>query len=281
MVNPGPLPSTAAGPRPPTLPPLMDNSSVGAAAVPSLGENGKPRTEPPFVPPPSGCAAGRFCTAVLPLGNSTHRCDFCGGLIHCLMFCGKPYSEAVAEINVVGEFNPLQLSPLGRHNYYVSFKGEEHRMSVCHQCIERCTRIMVRPVASQASGEESSTTEEPILDVRTFVQAERAKHPEINMLHYLLALSTCLSPEERQENRLEEFQKKKWLSKVQCKPPKKTYVAVVKFHIELINFNEQDLNKEERTFPRIPRLGSDGRVEVNSLSRDIFFLVSSVVAAGD
>ena len=85
-------------------------------------------------------------------------------------------------------------------------------------------------------------------------QAERAKHPEINMLHYLLTLSTCLSPEERQENRLEEFQKKKWLSKVQCKPPKKTYVAVVKFRIELINFNEQDLNKEERTFPRIPRV---------------------------
>ena len=116
----------------PALPALPmdadDDDSAAAAESDSVnGDTGEHYFElsmaAPFVPPTSGCAAGRLCKSTLPLGESTHRCNNCGGRIHCLLLCGKSLSDAII---IIGSFDPWLLWPLGQFNYR-NFFGEERR----------------------------------------------------------------------------------------------------------------------------------------------------------
>lgn len=142
-----------------------------------------------------------LCNAVLQLGNSTHKYNLGGGGIHCLLFYGKRMTDVIADINAVGKFCSSKLSPLGQYNYDYRFEDDRSRMVACHQCISRCTRLMIIP--------EDEPQEQIIPDGRgSFLKAEEATNPEINVLHYLIALSTCISPEERQESRQVEYLQK-------------------------------------------------------------------------
>ena len=55
-----------------------------------------------------------------------------------------------------------------------------------------------------------------LLKNKSFIESTNTQIPDMCKLHYFIALSTCLSPEESQESRLEAFVKKRWLTKTQC-----------------------------------------------------------------
>lgn len=216
----------------------------------------------PFIPPPSGCCAGGHCTSPskVPLvysndsdvpGASTHFCDNCGGLFHCVLLCGQYVREVKSILddeptkNELGiKFDPNLLSPRGRHFYFTLDKGE--KMEMCHLCIERCKKVMV---VSEFFHE---------LDVESFidkkeVDAEPDKFTAITKLQHLVAFSTGLSEEERQETRLKDFVNKKWIKKSDCKPTKGMYLDATNLRIKVINEKEKGKDKKDRTFKKQPR----------------------------
>ena len=79
-----------------------DGNGASLAAFVDTSPNIPPPFEP-FIPPPSGCCAGGHCTSPskVPLvyskdsvpGASTHFCDNCGGLYHCVLLCGQYVRE--------------------------------------------------------------------------------------------------------------------------------------------------------------------------------------------
>ena len=113
-----------------------------------------PKTCEPFIPLSSefGCCAGEHCKSQsnLPLvyskdtvpGASTHFCNSCGGLYHCLLLCGEYVQEVKGILDVMGiKFDPHLLSPRGQYFYFTMDKGE--KMEMCHLCIERCKEVML------------------------------------------------------------------------------------------------------------------------------------------
>ena len=256
--------------------------SGGGALAATVDPNPSiPQTCDPFIPLPSefGCCAGEHCTSQskVPLvyskvtvpGASTHFCNNCGGLYHCLLLCGQYVREAkgiLADAPIKFDpikFDPYLLSPRGQHFYFTMEKGE--KMEMCHLCIERCKEVMVVPEYVGSSSREkkrddkdATPLQQLVLDVKTFIDkkeedAEPNKFTVVTKLQYLVAFGTCLSEEERQVARLEDFVKKKWIKKTDCKPSKPMYLEATNLRIEFINTREKDKAKNDRTFKKEPR----------------------------
>ena len=129
-------------------------------------------------------------------------------------------------------------------------------MVICHQCVVQCKEIMVRPEYVPDSSNVESNDDDctsVLLDTKSFIESTKTRNPDMCELHYFIALSTCLSPAESQESRLEAFVKKKWLTKTQCKPPKRIYLEVSQLRIRFIMTKEEDMNKDDRVFQKTPR----------------------------